>query len=149
MKNVKILKVVNGDMLKRCLKIREEVFTLEKGVSKEIEVDKYDCLNELSNHFLIKSQNDDIGTIRCLYVFKDTIKIQRFCFLEGYRGLGFGRIVMEYIENYYKNQGIRKIEMDAKYEVFSFYEKCGYKRVSDIFIEANIEHVKMMKTIQQ
>ena len=148
MKNIEVLKVVNKDMLKQCLKIREEVFTLEKGVPKEIEVDEYDCLNGLSNHFLIKSQNNDIGTIRCLCILKDTIKIQRFCFLEEYRGLGFGKIVMEYIENYYRNQGIRKIEMDAKYEVFGFYEKCGYERVSDIFMEVNIEHVKMMKRIQ-
>lgn len=147
MKNVEINKVTDEDNLKRCLKIRDKVFTSEKGVPKEIEVDEYDCLNESCNHFLIRKQSNDIGTVRCLYTSKDTIRIQRFCFLKEYRGLGLGKIVIEYIENYYKNQGVTKIEMDAKYEVFGFYEKCGYEKVSDVFIEANIKHIKMKKEI--
>ena len=147
MENIEICKVVDTDSLERCLEIRNRVFTIERGVPQKIEVDQYDCLNKSCTHFLVKHQKDDIGTVRCLYTANGNIQIQRFCFLKEYRGLGLGKIVIEYIEDYYKAQGIKIIEMDAKYEVFGFYEKCGYEKVSGVFIEANIEHVKMMKQI--
>ncbi len=147
MNNMEVCKANNMSALERCLKIRDKVFTCEKGVPKEIEVDEYDSLNEKCNHFLIEYKGADIGTIRGLYTSKTTIKIQRFCLLKEYRGLGLGKAVIAHIENYYKNIGVVKIEMDAKYNVAGFYEKCGYKIISDVFIEANIEHIKMMKEI--
>ena len=147
MKNIEIYEVVNKDMLEHCLEIREKVFSIEKGVPKEIEVDKFDCLNESCSHFLVRYQNNDVGTVRCFYISDDAVKIQRFCFLKEHRGLGLGKSVMEYMEGNYRNRGFAVIEMDAKYEVCGFYEKCGYKVVSDVFIEANIPHIKMMKEL--
>lgn len=147
MKNIEICKADNTYILERCLNVRSEVFIIEKGVPKEIEVDNYDTLNEQCNHFLLKYNGIDVGAIRCLHISADAIQIQRLCFLKEYRKLGLGRTVIEYIENYYGNQGVTEVRLDAKYEVSGFYEKCGYKKISDIFIEANIEHIKMMKEI--
>ncbi len=149
MRQVEIQKAMDKNMLENCLEIRRQVFIIEKGVPKEIEVDKYDCLEEACSHFLVRYQNKDVGTIRCLETSSDRVRIQRFCFLKEYRGLGLGKIVIAYIENYYKRQGYSTVEMDAKYEVFGFYEKCGYQRVSDVFIEAGIPHVKMQKEIRK
>jgi hypothetical protein len=42
---MKLIKATNNDELIRCLNIRNEVFTIEKGISKEIEVDENDNLN--------------------------------------------------------------------------------------------------------
>ena len=147
MENIKIYKVIDNDMLEKCLAIRNMVFTVEKEVPKEIEIDEYDCINELCTHFLVRYQNNDVGTIRCLCLSNNTLRIQRFCFLKKYRELGLGKIVIRYIEDFYRNQGIAVIEMNAKYDVFGFYEKCGYQKVSDIFMEANIKHIKMMKKL--
>lgn len=147
MENIEIYKAVDADALNRCLEIRNRVFTLERGVPKEIEVDEYDCPSKSCDHFLLIFGKNDAGTIRCLYTENNNIQIQRFCFLKEYRGLGLGRIVMEYIEDYYKNRGISGIELDSKYEVCGFYEKCGYEKVSEVFIEASIEHIKMRKRI--
>ena len=147
MENIKIDKAIDLATLERCLKIRNNVFTLERGVPTEIEVDSYDCLNHACIHFLVRYCENDIGAVRCLLTADGNIQVQRFCIIKEYRELGFGQTVMEYIEAYYGNQGIKRIELDAKYEVAEFYEKCGYVKVSDVFIEANIEHVKMMKLL--
>lgn len=147
MNNIEIYKAENNEMLERCLKIRNSVFIVEKGVPEEIEIDEYDSINEMCAHFLVRYQNADAGTVRCLNISDDTLKIQRFCILKEYRKSGLGRKVIEYIENEYKKQGFETVEMDAKYEAFRFYEKCGYSRVSDVFMEANVKHVKMMKNI--
>lgn len=96
---------------------------------------------------MIEYSSNKVGTIRCLKDDEDTIKIQRFCILKEYRKLGIGRKVLEYLEDYYKNLQKKKIIMDAKYSVSNFYEICGYKKISDIFIEAGIEHIKMEKNL--
>lgn len=147
MKHLEICEADSSIALERCLEIRNRVFCIEKGVPKSIETDKYDCMNEICNHFLIIYDKKDIGTIRCLHTSKNTVRIQRFCLLKDYRGLGLGKAIVENIENHYKNQGVTKIEMDAKYEVSKFYEKCGYSQISDIFMEANVKRVKMLKEI--
>lgn len=54
---------------------------------------------------------------------------------------------LEFAEEYYRKNGIKKIILDSQYPVKDFYEKCGYKTVSDIFMEVNIPHVKMEKKI--
>lgn len=147
MKDLEIIKVENKKDLDKCLNIRESVFTNEQGVSKEIEVDEYDSLNNNCIHFLIKYKNIDVGTLRCLFQENNTIKLQRFCFLKEYRNLGIGKKTLYYIENYYKEYGSKLIKLDAQYQVYKFYEKCGYIKNSEIFMEANIKHIEMIKEI--
>lgn len=120
-RSVITFKLRSGKSLERRLKIRNSVFIVEKGVPEEI--DEYDSLNEMCAHFLVRYQNTDVGTVRCLDTSEGTLKIQRFCILREYRGSGPGREVLEYVENEYKNQRVATIEMDAKYEAFGFYEK--------------------------
>lgn len=145
--DLEIIKVENIENLNECLKIRNEVFIKEKNVPKEIEVDEYDYLNNKCDHFIIEYEKKKIGTLRCLNVDSNIIKIQRFCFLKEYRKLGLGKATLNYIENYYRQKNKKKIIMDAKYGVYKFYEKCGYEKNSDVFIEANIEHIRMIKNI--
>ena len=147
MRNLEIIKVNNIKDLDKCLNIREAVFTKEQGISKEIEVDKYDTLNNNCIHFLIRYKNIDVGTIRCLFLENNTIKLQRFCFLKEYRSLGIGKKTLQYVENYCKERKIKFIKLDSQYQVYKFYEKCGYSKNSDIFMEANIKHIEMIKEI--
>ena len=147
MKNLEIVYVENENDLKECLKIRNEVFIKEKNVPKEIEVDYYDILNEICNHFLIKYEDKNIGTFRCVYEDDNTIKLQRFCLIKEFRNLGIGKKSLNYIENYYKSKNLKYITLNSKYNVSKFYEKCGYKKISKTFIEANVKHIKMKKNI--
>jgi predicted GNAT family N-acyltransferase len=146
-KAMKIIKATNNDELERCLNIRNEVFTIEKGISKEIEVDENDNLNSGYDFFIAAYNDKDAGALRCIKASNDTVKIQRFCVLKQYRKQGIGKRILEEIENYYKANKITKLELDAKFSVCGFYEKCGFEKVSDIFIEAGVEHVKMVKLL--
>lgn len=144
--SITIYKVETFADLEKCLNIRYQVFTLEKGVPKDIEVDRFDNMESVCDHFLILKDNEPCGTLRCMNV-DDSIKVQRFCILKDFRNFGIGKTAMEFVEEYYKKIGKTKIQMDSKYSVYKFYEKCGYKQVSDVFIEANIEHIKMIKEL--
>lgn len=147
MKDLKILLVEDINTLNECLEIRNEVFVKEKNVPKKIENDKYDYLNNICDHFIIEYNNKKVGTFRCIHEDISTIKLQRFCFLKKYRNLGIGKKTLEYIESYYRHKDKKVINLDAKYQVYRFYEKCGYEKSSDVFTELNIKHIKMTKNI--
>lgn len=146
MKNIDIIKVKDKKTFQEYAKIRHDVFTIEKNVPVEIEVDQYDTLNSICDHFLIVYNQKSIGAIRIMKE-KNKIHFQRFCLLKQYRHLGIGKQIILEIEKYYKERNIYQVVMDAKYEVYPFYEKCGYHCTSDIFIEANIPHIKMKKDL--
>lgn len=147
MENISILKINDDSMLTDALEIRKKVFTDEKLVPRDIEHDKYDETLDLCDHFIIIYNDIKVGTLRCLNIDDNIVKLQRFCFLKEYRNLGLGKKTLEFIENFYKKQDIKKIMMDAKYQVSGFYEKCGYIKQSEIFVEAGIEHIKMSKNL--
>lgn len=132
--------------LSECLRMREEVFVHEKKVDPNIERDENDILGGECEHFLITEDGESIGALRCTPLY-DTVYLQRFCVLRDRRRNGAGRMVMQLIEKYYKTLGIEKIELDAKCSSQEFYENCGYKVISERFVEADVLHVKMLKEI--
>ena len=148
-KNCEIVSVgKDADLLKECLNVRRVVFQVEKGIPKDIDLDEFDCINDACEHFLVRYQYESVGTVRCRLDFEEKeIRLQRFCILSDCRTFGLGRRLLEFIEAYYQNKGFDWIRLDAKFAVHGFYEKSGYKAVSDVFMEAGVEHVKMEKRI--
>ncbi len=142
-----ILPVKTNEELKYCLEVRRRVFIEEKAVPKEIEIDEFDKDASCCEHFVIFENEKAVGTFRVRRIDEEKIKLQRFCFLNEYRGKGFGKKALDFIDGYYKKEGLKLITADAKFEVSGFYEKCGYKVVSDVFLEAGIPHVKIEKKI--
>ena len=132
--------------LERCFAVRRAVFCVERGVSPGIERDQWDALSPGIAHFLIQEDGADIGALRCRYS-EDTAVLQRFCVLKERRKSGVGRAALEAVEDWCRAAGIGRIELDAKFEVRGFYEKCGYMKLSDPFEEAGIPHVKMAKEL--
>ncbi|MBD5099342.1 MAG: GNAT family N-acetyltransferase [Clostridiales bacterium] len=134
------------DELKRCFAIRHAVFCVERGVSPDIERDEWDVLSLGCDHFLIREEVADIGALRCRYA-GDAAIIQRFCVLKEHRKSGVGRDALYAVEAHCKAAGYKRMELDAKFEVCGFYEKCGYTKISAPFEEAGIPHVKMAKEL--
>ncbi len=120
---------------------------MEKGVPEEIEADEYDCLDGRCAHFLLVYGGVDAGAVRLMRKPEGRVKVQRFCIQKEFRRLGLGRAAMELIEDYCRASGVRSVEADAKLRALPFYEKCGYGRASDVFIEAGVEHVKVVRRL--
>lgn len=132
--------------LERCFAMRHGVFCVEKGVSPDIERDEWDALLPGCDHLLIREGAADIGALRCRYA-GDAAVLQRFCVLKEYRGGGRGRAALAAVEERCRAAGIRRIELDAKFEVHGFYEKCGYAKISAPFEEAGVPHVRMVREL--
>lgn len=143
---VTILKAENQTDLERCLAVRRAVFTVERGVPASIEVDGDDRLDGPCEHFAIVADGVDVGALRCRQE-GGVVRFQRFCVLKDCRKNGHAREAVRLIEEHYRTRGVFRIELDAKFEVHGFYEKCGYQTVSEPFEEAGIPHVKMEKAL--
>jgi predicted GNAT family N-acyltransferase len=121
-------------------KIRREVFVLEQGVSEEEEFDEYDSL---SRHFLANYEKTPCGTARFRTTEKG-IKLERFCVLLPYRNQNVGKnLVLKLVEEAKVNNP-SQIYLHAQIQAMGFYEKLGFLGEGNIFLEANIEHKKMI-----
>ena len=134
------------ETLGRCLAVREDVFTKERGVPAEIERDEGDVLGGACEHFLIEKGGEPVGAFRCRRD-GDAVVLQRFCVVAAYRRSGAGSEALRCAEEYYRKKGALRMELDSKCESEEFYKKNGYKTVSEPFEEAGILHVKMVKEL--
>lgn len=143
----KVVPVKDEDTLKKCLTIRRKVFVEEQSVSLDIEVDEYDVPDGICDHFLLLAGSLPIGTFRCRKLSPDTLKLQRFCVLNEWRGKGHGSRMLDFLDDYCKAHSVMRIVLDSQCTAVGFYRDSGYEEVSDVFEEAGILHVKMEKIL--
>lgn len=144
---LEVFEATNEAELGICRALRHRIFVMEKKVPQSIESDELDIIGGVCRHFWIECDGVPAGAVRCNESHGDVMKIQRFCVLANYRQHGVGRHLMKYIEDFYRKLGWKKIQLGAKFHICGFYEKCGYVKASDIYIEADVEHVDMIKEI--
>ncbi|MEM8733582.1 MAG: GNAT family N-acetyltransferase, partial [Planctomycetota bacterium] len=74
-------------------------------------------------------------------------KIGRVAVLADFRRLGIGSRMMEALENFASEQGLRKVWFHAQQSAIPFYRSLGYEAVGEEFMEADIPHVMMEKKV--
>ncbi len=139
---VEVKEIFNPSEREIISKIRRDVFVLEQGVSEEEEFDEFDSL---SRHFLGFYEMIPCGTARFRTTEKG-IKLERFCVLPPYRNRSVGKnLVLRLVDEAKLNNPL-EMYLHAQTQALGFYEKLGFSRVGNSFLEANIEHVKMVYT---
>ena len=138
------LKPVTSPMdMWHAVNIRQFVFREEQKVSYG-EDEVFEEQLE-SKTYLIYVKEKVIGTIRCRFV-DDAYKVERFAILKEYRGKGYGKAVLDYFTNMIWEQfNPCTIYLNGQVQALDFYLKCGFSPVGEIFQEANIDHIKMIK----
>ena len=58
---------------------------------------------------------------------------------------GVGQMMVAHSEEFAKENNYKEIVLSARVPAVPFYEKLGYKVVSDLYQEVGIDHYKMMK----
>lgn len=118
------------------LEIRFKVFVEEQGVDPRLEVDGRDsqCLHAIAY------QNDTpIGTGRLL----PDGHIGRLAVLKAHRSQGVGQAMLLKLIEAARDRGWSRVELSSQIQVISFYEKFGFKRYGDTYLEAGIVHTDM------
>ena len=111
--------------------VRGQVFIVEQNIDWEIEFDNLDPLCTLFTCYI-----DDVAC-----------GAARVATLKEYRKRGIGKALMDKIEEYAKENSIPQLKLHAQMYVKDFYSNIGYKEVGEVFYEADIPHIKMIKEI--
>ena len=147
MSSFDLVPVTDNEGLEICKAIRRRVFIEEQGVEEKLELDEHDCIGSHCRHYYAADNGVPVGAFRLTDKGGGVAKLQRFCVLREYRGRGIGRFMLLCLEDLCRENGFAVIEMGAQCRAAPFYAKCGYTVVSDVFMDAGIEHVKMEKRL--
>jgi len=131
----------NPQEQKTLKKIRHKVFIEEQGVPESLEWDQFDSV---SSHFLAYQQEQAIGCVRLL----PTGHIGRMAVLAKWRRQGVASLLLEACEAHARAHDIHETRLSAQTQAIPFYEKAGYRIISDPYLDAGILHQDMSKSLR-
>ncbi len=137
---VKKFSELSVNELYEILKSRAEVFLIEQGIICQ----DMDDIDYKSSHYFFKDNERVIAYLRAFECEDDlnTFSIGRVLTIE--HGKGIGRELMERSLLQIKNERIyNRIILHAQKHAIGFYEKFGFKVISDEFLEEGVIHVTM------
>lgn len=119
-------------------KIREIVFVDEQKVNLRDEFDEFedDCL-----HYSMCFDKQLVGTARWRAI-GEQIKLERFAVLKEFRGKGLGDLLLKRVITDATKEN-KLMYLHAQIKAVSFYERRGFEKVGDLFVECDIKHYKM------
>lgn len=134
----KIYTGLNDDIIS----IRTSVFILEQGFKNE-----FDNKDNTCSHIVLYSDGKAVATCR-YYKEGKSYHIGRVAIIKEYRGQHLGHEIMKIAEAKVKAECVEKpcmIEVSAQVRVSEFYEKLGYNKVGEIYLDEFCEHIRMVK----
>jgi len=144
MDNLRYKLVENDKELEEILDIRKRIFVEEQGIPETLEQDGNDSS---ALHMVVKNGDIAVGTVRIRFLNNQQAKLERMAILKPLRGAGIGRGIITFLEEELKKRGIEQIVLHAQYYVIDFYIKCGFRETGLPFLEADIQHIRLEKTI--
>lgn len=130
-----------GDLAAAARPLRETVFVAEQQVPPEMEIDEFD---PSSRHAVARDpEGEAIGTGRLL----PDGHVGRMAVQRGWRGRGVGRALLEVLMDEARRQGMPALALNAQTAAVGFYERFGFVREGDVFMDAGLPHVRMARRL--
>ena len=124
------------------LSLRQRVFIIEQDCFYE----DLDYSDQDANHLLLYKDDKLIGYSRVFPpgIKYDAASIGRIVTDLDYRGKGYGKsITHESIQFLKNNFPESDITISAQYRLVDFYENLGFETEGNVYLEDDIEHIKM------
>jgi predicted GNAT family N-acyltransferase len=123
--------------------IREKVFVEGQGVPLDLEHDEHDRRD--ARHYLARTAD---GTPAGAARWRETdkgIKLERFAVLPEYRNQEIGAALLHAVlRDVNAEFPAAPVYLNAQLRAVPFYERHGFHKVGEMFVEADIQHYKMM-----
>ena len=126
------------------MNLRVRVFVDEQGVDAEEEVDE---LDGRSLQIVAVDDQGVIATCRVRQLGGSAWKLERMVVDRRLRRLGVGARLLEGAEREARERGATEMVLHAQRRAQGFYATHGYAPEGETFLEAEIEHVRMRKTL--
>lgn len=125
-------------------KIRKVVFQEGQKIAPNLD---FDGLDDTCQHLIADLNGEAVGTVRVRYLDNGTAKIERLAVLPTARNRGIGERMTVVALDLIANQNISQVIVHAQAYIKGLYEKLGFQQEEQIFMEAGILHVKMIKIL--
>jgi ElaA protein len=123
------------------LRARSQVFIVEEKMNcQDMDYIDFNC-----RHYFLKEDGKVISYMRAYYENenKDVVKLGRVLSVK--RLSGFGRQLFENsIKDIKEYFGAKEIVLHSQKHAVGFYEKLGFKTISDEYMEEGVVHVTML-----
>ncbi len=136
---IAVSEIDSSEEMDRAFEIRRLVFCDEQGVSRD---EEFDGLDDSCRQYLASVEGVSVGTARTRALEGGEMKIERVAVLKEFRGLGVGRLLMHRVM---ADIGDAPMVLNAQFHTKGFYKGLGFSAVGEIFGEAGIDHVKMIR----
>ena len=136
--NVQVISCRWQDYSDELAQIRAQVFIEEQAVPEELEWDGEDAD---AWHFLALVDGIPAGTARLLA----SGQIGRMCVLRPFRRMGIGSRLLRKAEQQAAEALIAPLFLHAQTYIQNFYQQQGYRAQGEIFMDAGIPHIEMVK----
>ncbi|MBE6789364.1 MAG: GNAT family N-acetyltransferase [Ruminococcaceae bacterium] len=124
------------------LKARAQIFMIEQDI-RCLDMDGVDYQ---SRHFFLEENGKILAYLRAYYIDDDTVKIGRVLSIRHKKGLG-SEVMNRALCDIKENMKCKKIHVDAQKQAAGFYEKFGFVKTSDEFLEEGIVHIAMQRQL--
>ena len=123
--------------------IRTRVFVEEQGFKNE-----FDEIDSTATHIICYIDNTAIATGR-LFLDENSKEyhIGRIAVDKSYRGKGIGGKILNYAENLVKEMGGKTLSLSAQERASRFYEKQGYCKKGEPYLDEYCPHIFMTKEL--
>lgn len=128
------------------LQLRSEVFVVEQHCYYQ----DLDGKDEKSFHLMAWENDELVAYTRLLppHISYEEPSIGRVVLRANIRGTGQGKVLMEEsIRHCYTLFGKQPIKIGAQYHLKAFYETLGFLQCSNVYDDAGIDHIEMIKNI--
>lgn len=88
-----------------------------------------------------------VGCLMMTPQSETVVRMRQFAVEVSCQRRGIGRALVEFTEHWARERGFVSITLHARETALGFYEKLGYARVGERFIEVTIPHFTMEKTM--
>ena len=121
--------------------VRNAVFSVEQGISETLDFDgrDHDCVHVLAR----VGEGEIIGTARML----PDGHVGRIAVHKEWRGQGMGTRLVEYLTEVARDRGFAEIHLHSQVQAAGFYSRLEFEARGDTFMEADIEHVLMVRIL--
>lgn len=141
--NIKRFNELSLDELYEIVRVRYEVFVCDQKITCE---NDFDYKDKECYHLIVSYKDNVVGYSRILQrglSYKEP-SIGRVLVLKEYRKNNIAQLMMEKAVDFIVNElKEEEITISAQLYVKSLYENVGFKVISEPYIEAEIEHIKM------
>jgi len=126
------------------LELRDKVLRKPLGMSlydENRDAEKYDV------HVGAFHNNQLVGVLILTRLDTGSVKMRQVAVDERMQSMKVGTQLVRFAEEFSRNKGYAVMVLNARKTAVGFYEKLGYEKMGEEFLEINIPHYKMKKSL--